>query len=289
MRRLIINADDLGLTRGVNAAIARCHSEGVVTSATLMANSSGFDDAVAMVKRRPQLGIGCHVVLIDGAPLMPASEVPSLISSDGRFRNGFLSFARAARSGRLNAAEIRAEARAQIAKVQSAGLAVTHVDTHKHTHMFRAVLRGLLEAARECGVRAVRNPFPPAKPLAYSHLLRRPHLWTRYTEVKLLASLKAAFKREATRAGMLTTDGTFGVVSTGALDAQLFAAIIGCIPEGTWEFVCHPGYNDAELDGVRTRLRSSRVREMEVLTSPAARRHIEQRGIALISYAELTE
>jgi hopanoid biosynthesis associated protein HpnK len=287
LRRLIINADDLGLTAGVNAAIERCHREGVVTSSTLMANSAAFDGAISMAQRSAGLGIGCHVVLVDGQPVSAASEVPTLVQPNGKFRTSFVAMARAARSGKLDAAEIKAEVAAQITRIRKAGLAPSHVDTHKHIHMFAAVLRPLLEAAHDCGVRAVRNPFPPARPLAYAHLMRRPRLWTRYTEVKMLARLGAGFHQEVARTGMITTDGTFGVVSTGALDLTLFKAIIGSIPEGTWEFVCHAGYNDADLGQVSTRLRSSREQELEVLTSPAARREIEQRGIELISFREL--
>jgi predicted glycoside hydrolase/deacetylase ChbG (UPF0249 family) len=88
---------------------------------------------------------------------------------------------------------------------------------------------------------------------------------------------------------MRTTDGSFGIVSTGSLDMKLFSSIIGCIPEGTWELVCHPGYNDAELDGIRTRLRESRVAELEALTSPDAKKAVERHGIQLISYRELTD
>jgi predicted glycoside hydrolase/deacetylase ChbG (UPF0249 family) len=87
--------------------------------------------------------------------------------------------------------------------------------------------------------------------------------------------------------GLRTPDGSFGVVSTGALDLRLFEAIVEAIPDGTWEFVCHPGYNDAELASVRTRLRESRQRELEVLTSAEARQALERRGIQLISYREL--
>ena len=287
MRRLIINADDLGLTAGVNHAIERCHAEGVVTSCTLMANSTAFDDAVAMTRKHASLGVGCHVVLVDGRPLGSHANLRSLVTATGEFPGGFAQIARRALRGKLKADEIRSEVTAQISKLQSAGIAVSHVDSHKHVHMFTAVLRPTLEAAHDCGVRAVRNPFPAARPLAYAHLIRQPKLWTRYTEVKLLASLRTSFETEAKRCGMLTTDGTFGVVSTGALDLDLFRAIVGCIPEGTWEFVCHPGYHDQELDRFRTRLRESRVKEMEVLTSPEARASIEQRGIELISYRDL--
>src|SRR5207248_6637837 len=145
----------------------------------------------------------------------------------------------------------------------------------------------LLRAAQGCGVGAVRNPFAPIRPLAFAHLLRRPHLWTRYSEVRLLRGWSASFQRSVAGAGMVTTDGTFGIVATGALDERLFEAITGCIPEGTWEFVCHPGYNDPDLAGVRTRLRESRATELEVLTSADARLVLQKRGIELISFHDL--
>jgi Uncharacterized protein conserved in bacteria len=154
--------------------------------------------------------------------------------------------------------------------------------------MLPMILRPLLRAAQACGVRALRNPFAPIRPLAYAHLFRRPRLWKRYTEVKLLRGWCDAFRRLVADAGMVTTDGSFGVLSTGALDLPLFKAIAGCVPDGTWEFVCHPGYNDADLDHVRTRLRASRVLELEVLTSPEARAALDARGIQLTNFAQLT-
>jgi len=288
VRRLIINADDFGLTRGVNRAIAECHAAGAVTSATLMANSQAFDDAVAIARAHPALRIGCHTMLVDGAPLTPPQDVASLCVRDtGVFREGIGGFAQAALSNRLHAEEITAEAAAQMRKIQAAGIELTHFDTHKHTHMFPRVLRPLLRAARECGVRAVRNPFAPIKALAFATFLKRPRLWKRYTEVRALRSFAGAFQREVEDAGLRTTQGTFGIIATGALDQRLFDAIIGSIPEGTWELVCHPGYNDPDLDAVATRLRASRVEEKKVLTSPESRETLRRNQIQLISFADI--
>lgn len=287
-RRLIINADDLGLTEGVNRAIFEAHNRGIVTSATLMASASAFEHAVCMGKQAPQLSIGCHVLLVDGRPVLSPGDVTSLVAHGGKsFRNGIGEFAISALRGRLDAQQVESEATAQFRKLQQAGIFVTHFDTHKHTHIFPGVLRALLRAARACGIRAVRNPFAPVRPVAYAHLLGRPRLWKSYSEVRLLRTLVARFRREVHEAGLITTDGTFGILGTGTLDTKLFNAIIGCIPEGTWEFVCHPGYNDADLDRVRTRLRASRVKELEVLTSAAAREALSRPGIELISYREL--
>lgn len=291
MRRLIVNADDFGFTAGVNRAIVEAHTRGIVTSSTLMANGRAFEDAVALAKTVPRLSVGCHVVLIDGEPVLDPEQISSIVSRASgrtRFRDGLKSFVARAFAGRLNSIEIEAEATAQIGKLQSAGVSVSHVDTHKHTHLFPAVLRPLLHAARACGVHAVRNPFGPGKPLRSSELLMRPTLWTRYAEVRVLRALAAKFRDAAASEGMITPDGTLGIVVTGALDEKLFRAIAEIIPEGTWEFVCHPGYNDADLQSSSTRLRESREVELHLLTMPEAKELLLKQGIELISYREIS-
>jgi predicted glycoside hydrolase/deacetylase ChbG (UPF0249 family) len=118
-------------------------------------------------------------------------------------------------------------------------------------------------------------------------LLSRPGLWTRYVEVRILNGFAGKFREAVDREGFTTPDGTLGIVVTGALDETLFYAIARSIPEGTWEFVCHPGYNDADLQAAETRLRESRETELRVLTLPAAREMLAQQGIELISYRDL--
>jgi hopanoid biosynthesis associated protein HpnK len=286
LRRLIVNADDFGFTSGVNRAIVEAHSRGIVTSSTLMANGPAFTQAVELAKRNPQLGIGCHVVLIDGDPVLDPQRISSLTSSR-RFGDGLKSFAARALAGRIDDGEIFAEVAAQIGKLQASEISVSHVDTHKHTHLFPRILRPLLRAARECGVRAVRNPFGPRLPMRSSQLMQRPNLWTRYAQLRILGGFARRFHSTVAQEGFVTTDGTLGIEVTGTLDETLFHAIAESIPEGTWEFVCHPGYNDVDLQKANTRLRESRETELRVLTLPAAREILEQKGIQLISYRDL--
>jgi hopanoid biosynthesis associated protein HpnK len=283
---LIVNADDFGFTSGVNRAIVEAHTLGVVTSSTLMANGKAFAEATDLAQRTPGLSIGCHVVLIDGEPVLPPDQIPTLTSSL-RFRDGLKQFAARSLAGRMSAEEIAAEAAAQIRRIQSTGISVSHVDTHKHTHVFPQILRPLLKAAADCGVRAVRNPFGPRFPLRSSELLARPKLWTRYVEVQILRRFAGKFREAVARAGFATPDGTLGIEVTGTLDETLFLAIARSIPDGTWEFVCHPGYNDADLLAANTRLRASRETELHVLTLPAAREILAREGVELISYREL--
>jgi hopanoid biosynthesis associated protein HpnK len=293
VRRLIINADDFGLTAGVNRAIMEAHEGGVVTSATLMANGQAFDEAVALARSRPRLGVGCHIVLVDGAPMLDSTQVRSLLDRDGgsrsagnsRFREGISKFAVLALLGRLHADEIEAEATAQIGKLQSSGIAVTHLDSHKHTHMFPQVFRPLLRAARACGVRAVRNPF---ERIRGSQVAARPGLWRRSAEVGLLRSLAKQFREAVRQAGMITPEGTCAIVATGALDERLLRKTVQNLPDGTWELVCHPGYNDSDLRGTRTRLRESRERELRILTSPATRELLAANRVEVVSYRDFT-
>lgn len=287
VRRLIVNADDFGLTRGVNRAIVESHRDGIVTSSTLMANGQAFEDAIVHAKSASRLSIGCHVVLVDGSPVLGGQQAPTLFdqkADDGRFYDGLGAFALRAVSGRVDADEIEAEVTAQIRKLQSAGVSVSHLDTHKHTHILPQVLRALLRAARTCGVPAVRNPFGPVR---FSILAKYPRLWKRYGQVTVLNRLGGRFRNSVTNAGMLTTDGTVGVVATGAMDSYLFRSIVDSLPEGTWELVCHPGYNDAELGSIRTRLRESRAVELRLLTSPKALELLVRSGVQLISYRDL--
>ena len=287
LRRLIVNADDFGLTRGVNRAIVEASSNGIVTSSTLMANGQAFEDAIAQANSASRLSVGCHVVLVDGSPALggrQASTLSNKKAKDGRFYDGLGGFALRAVSGRVDADEIEAEVTAQIRKLQSAGISVSHLDSHKHTHILPQVLRPLLRAARTCGVPAVRNPFGPVR---FSIVAKYPSLWKRYSQVSVLNRLGSRFRNSVTDAGMLTTDGTVGIVGTGAMDDYLFASIVESLPEGTWEFVCHPGYNDAELDRIQTRLRESRAVELQLLTSPQTLELLSRSGVQLISYRDL--
>jgi predicted glycoside hydrolase/deacetylase ChbG (UPF0249 family) len=294
MRRLIVNADDFGLTPGVNRAITEAYQYGVVTSATLMANSRAFDGAVRQARElaghNAPLSVGCHVVLLDGEPLSPPEQIPSLLAAGNghpRFRRQLNSFAVAALRGQLVPAEVEAEATVQMQRIQNSGIALSHFDAHKHAHMFPSVLRPLLRAARSCGVPAVRNPFGRLFPLPLRKIVGNTKLWKRFAEMSVLRSLAAGFRREVANHGLRTPDGSFGILLTGILTVELFAEIASSIPEGTWEFVCHPGYNDADLDQVRTRLRASRWQELQVLTSAEARNALAQRSVELISYHQL--
>jgi hopanoid biosynthesis associated protein HpnK len=279
LRRLIINADDFGLTSGVNRGIIESHEHGVVTSATLMACGEKFAQAAALAAQAPRLSVGCHVVLVDGIPALDAAAV-STLTVGSKFRERLTNFAALAATGRLDSAQIEAEVTAQIQNLQGAGIQVSHLDSHKHTHMFPVVLKGMLRAAKNCGIHAVRNPFEPLVFATVGH-------WKRQFQLRLMRRFRASFQAGLAEAGVVTPDGCVGIAATGGLTQKTFESLIQNLPEGTWEFVSHPGYNDAELDKVQTRLRDSREKELAILTSAATREALQQQGIQLISFRDL--
>ena len=262
MGRLIVNADDFGLTSGVNRAIIELHQAGVVTSTSLMARAGATEEAVELARSNPTLGVGCHLVFVDGEPVLPPSQISTLVDArTGQFPASFVSFLSRLYTGRIRSSEIESEARAQIEYLQYQGIRLTHIDTHKHTHVFRAVLRPVLRAARACGISAVRNPFEPAWSVRATHGAP----WRRLAQVTAMRWLEPVSRRIMAENGFVTTRGTIAVAGTGTLDAAALRSLLRDLPDGTWELVTHPGYNDADLDRVRTRLRASRDVERAAL------------------------
>ena len=284
--RLIINADDFGLTPGVNRAIAELQQAGALTSATLMATGAAFDDAVAIAHANPALGVGCHIVLTDGVPASPPQTIPTLLGPDGKtFRPSLIDFLQALLRGKISDDDIQREAQAQIQKLQRAGINITHLDTHKHTHLFSAVCRPLLQLAERLSIPAIRYPFEQEWSLALGHGNR-----TRRLQVKVLSPLKTRFERQPQirNRQVLTTNGTIGISATGNLYGQTLHEILHALPaDGTFELVCHPGYNDSDLDRIPTRLRTHRDIERNALLTEIPAIALHPNAPQLINYGNL--
>ena len=293
MRQLIVNADDFGLTAGVNRAIVEAHRDGVVSSTTLMASGAAFNDAVESARALPKLSVGCHVVLTDGAPVSPPGAVDTLLAirsaEPEKFYSSLSAFAARATLGGFDREQLVAEITAQIRKIQATGLEVTHLDSHKHAHIFPEILAAMLRAARICGVPAIRSPFVPMKAIMAQQFAGKRALLKRYGQVRILNTFARHFRRQTLRAGILAPDGVIGVIETGLLDAILLRQALTSLPEGTWELVCHPGYADADLRAVHTRLIEARERERNLLTSPELKDFLEKQKIRVISYRELAQ
>ncbi|HEY9138485.1 MAG TPA: ChbG/HpnK family deacetylase, partial [Terriglobus sp.] len=244
----------------MNRAIGELSHAEALSSTTLMAAGSAFEDAIQTVSANRRLKVGCHVVLVDGFCVAPPDAVPALREGERSLRNSLPRFVLDLQRGKIPEKQIETEAVAQIRRLQEAGLTVTHLDSHKHTHLFPRVARPLMRAAIQCGIPAIRNPFEQAWSAS---LTRGPLL--RKLEVTALRNFSSTFQKLLRASGLKTTDGSIGVSATGTLDEENLKRLLDGMPEGTWELVCHPGYNDHNLNQVRTRLRSTREVERNAL------------------------
>jgi predicted glycoside hydrolase/deacetylase ChbG (UPF0249 family) len=263
-RSLVINADDLGLTVGVNNGIFDAHDRGVLTSASVFANARATDDALARALKRPALGVGCHLTLVDGQPTLSPARVPSLIEDAGRFRGSWKPFIVSCLLGRISLLEVEQELTAQIDRIRSAGVALTHLDAHKHVHAYPPIFAIVTRLARRFGVPVVRVPFE-----------RRPNVHgdaTQQRTARNQALMNAAMLpwawrdyRHAARAGVRTPH-FIGRAQTGVLSAQALAAMVRGLPPGVTELMVHPGYVDESLARLNTRLLDARADEVDLLT-----------------------
>jgi len=287
MKRLILNADDFGLTRGVNEGILRAHREGVLTSTTLMATGAAFDDAVALAKENPRLGVGCHLVLVGGRALAPREEIPSLADAEGRLPDSLAGFAARVSSGMVRGKEMEREMRAQIEKIRAAGIEPSHLDTHKHTHAHPRVMEALGRVAKECGITRVRKPV---EDLQDSWETSRGNGGGISKQLMAAAAVRAVAPRFAAIArkyALRWPDHFLGLAMTGHLGAEALRRVIEMLDDGETEIMLHPGICDAELAITGTRLLRERETELAGLLDPGVRSAIEERGVRLISFREL--
>jgi predicted glycoside hydrolase/deacetylase ChbG (UPF0249 family) len=263
VKLLVVNADDFGFTRDVNAGIVEAHRNGILTATTLMATGNAFDDAVRLALEAPSLDIGCHLVLV-GAPGFPLT-IPQLV--------------RAVALGRI---DIYTKLSEQVRRIVDAGLSPTHLDTHKHTHLLPPVLDAVARISEEFRIPWVRRPFDfPLQPGGVGGAKRE---WTN----KLMRLMNGRFASALARHHCRSTDWFAGFKLTGSYGSEDLINVIRALPEGVTEFMCHPGRCGDDLRAARTRLKESREQELRALTAPEVRTALAQEGVKLATYRELS-
>lgn len=278
--RLIVNADDLGMSPGINAAIFRAHEHGILTSTSLMAVGEAFDAAVIGLRERPRLGCGVHLVLHDERPLAPRERIPHLVGAAGRMR-ALRPTARALFLGRIPEAEIEAEYAAQIERVLAAGVQPTHLDSHCHLHGFARSGAVLHRLGTRFGIRCARRPELSGRADFRGAPLSR---WP----IAILISTLHRRTRSRISAPLRMPDRFLGLVQSGALDtAWMVRAIDGLADGEIAELMTHPGDGSGAGDPYGDHGPALRKRELEALLSPQVRAAIERRGVRLVNYREL--
>ena len=280
LKRLIVAADDFGLDPAVNEAVEEAHRHGILSTASLMVGAPAAADAVARARRLPGLRVGLHLTLVDGSPALPPEAVPGLVGSDGRFdpnmaRAGvrFFFLPRVRR-------QLAAEIRAQFEAFRATGLALDHVNAHKHMHLHPTVAALIVEIGRDYGMRAVRVPAEPVAALrrAFPDERRRAPLYQFWIE---------RLRRRLRRAGLAVNDHLFGLAWSGGMVEDRVLRLLPHLPDGVSEIYFHPAAERtpqlvAAMPGYR------HCEELAALISPRLARRIEECGVSLVGWGDLT-
>ena len=286
MKNLIVNADDLGWTDGVNRGILDAFRGGIVTSTSLLANGSAFVAGAKAAKTAPGLGVGVHLNLSDGPPTASREAVPTLVNASGEFEGGPDSLLLKIATRGLSMREVETEWEAQISKIRGAGVEPTHLDGHKHVHMLPGLFEIALRLAKRHGIGAIRVSHEASglRAALSTGGLRAAVVLKQGVQARGLKLLARDAREQADRAGVSTADYFCGIAQTGELTKEGVARLLRSLPEGTTELMCHPGYADEALRKTATRLQDSREKEVELLTDTEIRNLVASQGIRLIDY-----
>ena len=277
---VITNADDFGITPGVNASIVACHQGGSLTSATLMANMDAAEHAATLAAANPQLGVGLHFNLTLGSPLATPGAVPSLVDGEGNFldRGALL---RRAVSGRIVASQVETELHAQLKRMRALGLDPSHFDSHQHVHAVPTIFAVLSGLAEPLG-KPVRVPWRWRGKAGRKPLLRLAN------ELALQTMVARCMAKSS--AGLITNDGLCSVFDLQRPASDLipedYFDLLRPYSTGVVELMVHPGLVDAEL-ARKTEITAVSAVEDRLLRSDFIRSHVESRGGRLVSYRDV--
>ena len=275
MKRVIVTADDFGLSPEVNAAVLLAHGSGVLTCASLMVGAPVAAEAAALARARPGLKVGLHLRMVEGRPVLPPGEVPDLVDGDGLFRPGLVGpGARMFLSPRARRQAV-AECRAQVDAFLKTGLELDHLNGHNHFHIHPTILDAVLQIARRTRIPAVRVPSQPIFSMPPTAALT----------AAVMAPWVARTRWKLRRAGIKTNDSLFGLFETGAMVESAWLRLIPLLPDGLTEIYCHPatataGLLKASMPGYR------HAEELAALLSPRVREALDGSGARRTSFSE---
>jgi len=274
VKRLIVTADDFGASREVNDAVEQAHRDGILTAASLMVAGDAAADAVARAHALPTLGIGLHIVLVEGRPLLPADRIPALVDATGNFRTDMARAGVTIFASPAARRQLAAEIEAQFAAFAATGLPLDHVNAHKHFHLHPTIAGTILRIGKRFGMRAARAPIEPRRMLRQvdgtDTAPRIETVWARLVRARLR------------RAGMLVPDQVFGLAWSGAMTADRVRGILERLPDGLTEIYTHPatGAYPGSAPGYDYR------GELAALTDPLAKTILTRERVALGHFAD---
>lgn len=281
-KKLIVNADDCAYTKGINQGIIEGHRRGIITSCSLMANADYFTDALERLQNYPNLSVGIHLALSNVKATLPVNQVPLLVNKDNYFPKSPTMLIQRFMMFPVSLQQVKAELSNQCAKIISYGIKPSHLDTHKHFHLYMPLFKIMVQIALEFNIKAIRIPYD-----SIQLEIRKP---IRKFSKMISAAIKIMQKRmkRILRAnGIRYADNFFGFYYTGYLDEEVLINLIRSLPVGTTELMCHPGFYTKELKLSQSRLKESRKKELGALTSKFILEEIKKNNINLINYHQI--
>jgi predicted glycoside hydrolase/deacetylase ChbG (UPF0249 family) len=278
LRTLVVTADDVGLHPGLTQGALKAHDEGIVTACSVVANGPALEDAVERLRDRPKLDVGVHLTFVGERPLSRPERVKSLLGSDGAFLPGFRAFASRYFLGRIDTGEIETELRAQIERLQAAGLKLVHANSHQHLHVLPRIFEVVLRLAEEYRIPWVRIPADP-------QAARRPT--PRALEIAVLNAIGRQARRQARRGKARILPRTVGVLDAGRLTPARLIRIVKDVQPAA-ELVCHPGVGDQALADAYG-WGYGWDAETAALCDPEVKRALREGGIKVVGFSGLGE
>jgi len=280
MIRLLVNADDFGLCRGVTEGIVEAHRRGIVTSTSIIASGRDFAFAVDQAHANPALGVGVHLTLVEERPVTDPAVIGTLVRPDGRLPRSYATLVAGAAAGRIRRKHIEAELRAQVDKVVAAGLKPTHLDSHQHVHALPSIFRMVVAIARDYGIRWIRVPRDsPLRPGAFAG--------GQFLSKAALCLLARYDVYASGRSGFSACHRMVGLFESGNLTEPRLLRILAHLPDGTAELVCHPGKDDIACSQAYAHWRYHWETELAALSSERVKDTLRARAIQLIGYAAM--
>jgi hopanoid biosynthesis associated protein HpnK len=270
-RRLIVNADDFGRSRSINEAVIRAHREGILTSASLMVNENGFDEAVKLAKENPKLGVGLHLTLLVGHSALPPEKIPGLVNSRGEFSESPVGVGMNYFFKRNLREQLCAEIHAQFEKFRSAGLPLDHVNGHLHFHLHPTIFKILMQDAKKFQIRHLRLTRDC---LARSRRMTQGKFFTRVTHATIFEMLSSRARKPLQQRGIKHAQITFGLLQNARVDEDYILKLLPELPPGDSELYSHPSLDEFK-------------HEFDALISPRVKEQIKKLGVELIRYQDL--
>lgn len=279
MKKVIINADDFGLTKGVNKAIIECYKKRIVTSASIMANGREFEDAVELFKENDGLDLGIHLSLIGEAPILARAEIPSLMNREGFLVENYFKFIKKYIAGEIDRNQIELELRAQIEKCLNVNLKLSHINSHQHLHIIPGILDTVTRLARYYGIPVIRNP--------YGYIAFRDFTSLRVYPQLVLNALSLISKARLKKKRIKRTPYLAGFIHSGRLNREILDNYIAFLPDGVTEICCHPGIMDDNLRKYYSHWKYHWEQEWNLFGSDETRCLLHQNKIQIISFKDL--